>query len=103
MKKFSGIVAVICCLLALPALAGTTVTKALDAKTSTGVSAWIPTQENGLSTSPGVVGAVQVTLYAGGATTSSVTYQMSPNASTAFTATATFGAGEKFRYVCVAY
>lgn len=31
-------------LVALPAMAGTTVTKAFDAKTTTGRSSWIPTQ-----------------------------------------------------------
>lgn len=69
-------------LVALPAMAGTTVTKALDAKTTTGASSWVPTQDNG-KTAPGTVGAVQVTLVATGATSSSVTYQTSPDASTA--------------------
>lgn len=73
-------------LMAAPALAGTTNVKVLNAATTTGAREWVPTQDNGKTTSPGVVGAVQVTLFASGATTSSVTYQTSPDQSAAYTA-----------------
>lgn len=61
----------------------TTNVKVLNAATTTGAREWVPTQDNGLATSPGVVGCVQVTLFATGATVSSVTYETSPDKSAA--------------------
>lgn len=61
----------------------TTNVKVLNAATTTGAREWVPTQDNGLATSPGVVGCVQVTLVATGATVSSVTYETSPDQSIA--------------------